>query len=79
MEELQTKRRNALKIAAERQRLRIDAVLAEHDFFIKNIADELEVNLVAFYLPFLMLCRRLKRKLLTNLLPSESEGQHQVN
>jgi rRNA maturation endonuclease Nob1 len=43
MEELQSKRKNALKIAAERQRLRIDAVLAEHDFAVKNVADELEV------------------------------------
>ena len=43
MEELQNKRRNALRIAAERQRLKIDAVLAEHDFAVKNVADELEV------------------------------------
>lgn len=43
MEELQNKRRNALKIAAERQRLRMDSVLAEFDFAVKNISDELEV------------------------------------
>lgn len=42
MEELQTKRQNALKIAAERQRLKIDSVLAEFDFAVKNVSDELE-------------------------------------
>lgn len=42
MEELQAKRRNALKIAAERQRLKIDSVLAEFDFAVKNVSDELE-------------------------------------
>lgn len=42
IEELRVKRQDAIKIANERHRLKVESILAEYDFALKNISDEFQ-------------------------------------
>ena len=42
IEELRTRRHDAIKIANERRRLKVESILAEYDFALKNISDEFQ-------------------------------------
>ena len=42
IEELRQKRDDSIKIANERHRLRVDSILAEYDFALKNVSDEFQ-------------------------------------
>ena len=40
IEDLRTKRQDALKTANERHRLKVESIMAEYDFALKNVSDE---------------------------------------
>lgn len=42
IEELRTKRQDALKTANERHRLKAESIMAEYDFALKNVSDEFD-------------------------------------
>ena len=42
IEELRQKRNDAIRIANERHRLKVESVLAEYDFALQNISDEFQ-------------------------------------
>lgn len=42
IEELRTKRQDAIKTANERHRLKIESIMAEYDFALKNVSDEFD-------------------------------------
>lgn len=42
IEELRQKRDDSIKIANERHRLRVESILAEYDFALKNVSDEFQ-------------------------------------
>ena len=42
LEELRTKRHDSIKTANERHRLKVESILAEYDFALKNISDEFQ-------------------------------------
>lgn len=42
IEELRKKRSDAIKIANERHRLKVESIMAEYDFALKNVSDEFQ-------------------------------------
>jgi hypothetical protein len=40
IEQLRSKRHDSIRIANERQRLKVKAIMAEYDYALKNISDE---------------------------------------